>query len=107
MKFSEMADTLFFNAPPIRVKKPIINSTNVDYPEKSFLVNEQEAAVKKLEKLTDEFVEEGEILLTKDYVRDKCKEMLALYMIDLCKKMNYNVKDVIITFPQNNQDNTK
>ncbi|MBD3346437.1 MAG: hypothetical protein GF401_15395 [Chitinivibrionales bacterium] len=100
MKYSASGDTLKFTAPPLRVKKPVINSTTVSYPEKSFLINEQDKAVRKLEKLTDEFMDEGEELLKKGYVKEKCREMLRKYLLDLGKKSGYPVKTVIITFQE-------
>lgn len=98
MKFSPSGDTLEFKAPPLRVKKPVINGTNVSYPQKGFLINEQGEAVKKLERLTDEFTDEGEELLREDYVREKCREMLQNYLKDMTGKMGYPVKTVIISF---------
>jgi hypothetical protein len=98
MSFSPSGDTLEFKAPPLRVKKPVINGTNVTYPQKGILINEQGEAVKKLEKLTDEFTDEGEELLREDYVGEKCREMLQNYLRDMTGKMGYPVKKVIITF---------
>lgn len=100
MKFNETGDTLHFNAPLLRVKKPVIDASQVTYPEKHILVNEQEKAVQKLETLTDEFIDDGEALLHEEYVIEKCKEMLTKYLMDLCKKMGYPVKVIIITFPE-------
>lgn len=105
MSFNQTGDTLVFKAPSLRVKKPVINSSQVSFPEKSFLINEQEAAIQKLEKLTDEFVDEGADLLTKDYVINKCREMLEKHLLSLCKKLDFPVIKVIIIFPS--EDNSR
>ncbi|MBN1982455.1 MAG: hypothetical protein JW795_13060 [Chitinivibrionales bacterium] len=99
MSFNTTGDTLHFNAPFLRVKKPVINRSEVSYPEKHILINEQENAVKRLETLTDEFIDEGEALLSQEHVRNKCTEMLDAYLKDMCKKMGYTVTRVIIQFP--------
>jgi hypothetical protein len=98
LKFSSAGDTVTCDAPPIRVKKPVINSTSVSYPEKGIFIDEKAKAVEKLEKLTDRYVGEGEEMLKQQYIIDKCREMLSVYLLDLCKKMNYPVKTVIIIF---------
>jgi hypothetical protein len=98
MAFNSTGDTLNFNAPPLKVKKPIINDTKVTYPEKNFLINAEAQAVKKLETLTEEFTPEGQRLLNEPYVRSKCEEMLRTYLLDLTKKMSYQVKKINITF---------
>jgi hypothetical protein len=98
MSFSPAGDTLTFKAPPLQVKKPVINNTQVSYPEKNFLINAEAQAVKKLETLTDEFTPEGEALLKEEYVKKKCEEMLRNYLLDMCKKLGYPVKAIIIEF---------
>jgi hypothetical protein len=98
MSFSPGGDTLTIKAPPLLVKKPVINNTQVSYPEKNFLINAEAQAVKKLETLTDEFTDDGEALLKEDYVRNKCEEMLRNYLLDMCKKLGYPVKAIIIVF---------
>jgi hypothetical protein len=98
MKFSEGGDSLTFDAPPLRAKKPVVNSSNVTYPEKSLFIDEKEKAIQKLETLTDEFTDDGEDLVREDYVVEKCKEMLSNYILDLCKKMGYSVKVITVHF---------
>jgi hypothetical protein len=100
MHFNGAGDTLAFEAPLLRVKKPVINNSQVTYPEKHILINEQDKAIQKLESLTEEFIDDGEELLREEYVIEKCREMLKNYLMDLCKKMGYPVKVIIITFPQ-------
>lgn len=100
MSFSSTGDTLTFKAPLLRVKKPVINSSNVTYPEKSFFINEQEKAVEKLESLTDEFIDDGEELLHEPHVIDKCREMLIKYLMGLCKEMGYPLKVIFVEFPE-------
>lgn len=100
MSFSSTGDTLTFKAPLLRVKKPVINSSNVSYPEKSLFINEQEKAVEKLQALTDEFTDDGEELLHEPHVIDKCREMLVKYLMGLCKEMGYPVKLIIVKFPE-------
>lgn len=96
ISYNEIKDTLFFKAPPLRVKKPVINGSQVDYPEKSLFINEDHEAIKKLQSLTDEFVKDGEKLLKEDYVVDKCKEMLSKHLLGMTKEMGYNIKSVVI-----------
>lgn len=98
LSFSAAGDTLVCDAPPLRVKRPVLNSTTVDYPEKSIFINEKEKAVEKLETLTSRYVQDGEALLGDPAIVLKCREMLAVHLIDLCTKLKYSVKTVIITF---------
>ncbi len=96
MSYNDVKDTLYFKAPPLKVKKAVINNTKVDYPEKSILINEDHEAVKKLQTLTEEFQEDGKELLKKDYVINKCTEMLAKHLKGMTKEMGLNIKEVII-----------
>ena len=89
---------LFFTAPPIRVKKPVINSSTVSYPETGILVNEDKEAIQILEHLTDRFIDEGEALLKEEHVIAMCEEKLSAYLIGLSKELDYDVKTVKITF---------
>ena len=99
LKYSINHDTLIFNAPPLKVKRPVLNGTTVEYPEKSLFINEDHEAVEKLSGLTDELVDDGESLLKEDYVIAKCREMLAEYVKGLSKKMGYPVTYVKIKIP--------
>lgn len=96
MSYSELKDTLYFNAPPVKVKKAVINGSQVDYPSKSMFINEDHEAVKKLQTLTDEFTGEGEELLKKDYVQKKCIEMLEKHLKGMTKEMGLNIKKVVV-----------
>lgn len=98
MSYDEATQVLTFRAPPLRVKKPVINGAQVSYPEKSILINEEQKAIGKLETLTGEFIDEGEELVRQGYVIDKCNEMLKSYLSDLCKKLGYQVKDIKIIY---------
>jgi hypothetical protein len=98
MSFNQETQTLTFEAPPLRVKKPVISGTQVSYPETNFLINSQEKAVKRLESLTEEFTPEGERLVKEQYVIDKCTEMLKKYLMDLCAKLGFQVKEIVVTY---------
>jgi len=89
---------LRFFAPPISVKKPVINSSTVSYPETGILVNEDKEAIKILEHLTDRFIDEGEDLLKEDRIRLKCEEKLHAYLAGLCKEFDYEVETIKISF---------
>jgi hypothetical protein len=95
ISYSVQKDTLYFSPPKIRVKKPVINSTTVEYPEKSIFINEDHEALVKLQTITDDFIDEGIELSQKKYVKDKCFEMLSKYLKDFSKKSGYPVKRVI------------
>lgn len=96
LTYSELKDTLFFKAPPLKVKKAVINQSQVDYPEKSILINEDHEAVQKLQTLTEEFKGEGNELLKKDYVVEKCREMLTKHLKGMAKEMGLSIKEVVI-----------
>lgn len=100
LRFSEDGRSLHVLAPPLRVKKPVINNTNVTYPEKGMLINEEAKAVEKLQRLTDEFIDDGEKLLTEEYVREKCAEMLRNHIADLLKKMGVPTPKIEVTFQE-------
>jgi hypothetical protein len=76
----------------------VINSSQVTYPSRSLLINEEKEAVAKLEKLTGEFIDDGEALLGEQYVADKCAEMLTGYLLDLCRKMGYPATTILISY---------
>ena len=94
--YSANHDTLEFSAPPLKVKKPILNGTTVEYPKKSLFINEDHEAVEKLSGLTDELTDNGKALLKQQYVIDKCNEMLSKYVKGLSEKMGYPVSVVKI-----------
>ncbi len=96
--------TLLFEAPAIRVKKPVINASTVSYPETGILVNEPQEAVSILETLTDEFIDEGEALLQDAKVKAMCTEKLQDYMLGLCEEFGYDVESVQVTFPETNEE---
>ena len=91
--------TLKVNAPPIRVKKPIINNSTVSFPERGILVNEDREAVQILESLTDRFIEEGQKLLSESYVQDKCREKAVGFFKGLASDMDLQVNKVVVSFP--------
>ena len=91
---------LYFEAPPIRVKKPVINASTVSYPETGILVNEQQEAIRILETLTDNFIDEGLALLEEPKVLAMCTEKLQDYMMGLTKEFGYNVDRVEVTFQE-------
>ena len=90
--------TLNFIAPPIRVKKPVINASTVSFPETGLFVNEPQEAVTILETLTDNFIDEGLALLDDPKVMAMCTEKLQNYMLGLCGEFDYDVEKVIVTF---------
>ena len=89
---------LHFEAPPIRVKKPVINASTVSFPETGLFVNEPQEAVRILETLTENFIDEGLALLDDPKVMAMCTEKLAGYMLALCKEFDYNVETVDVAF---------
>ena len=97
-KLDKKQKTLYFSAPPIRVKKPVINASTVSYPETGLLVNEPAEAVKILESLTDRFIEEGRALLTEEKVQAMCTQKLQEYLLGLCSELGYKVNKVKVTF---------
>lgn len=97
-KLDKSKKILQFYAPPIRVKKPVINQSTVSYPETGLFVNEKAEAIKILENLTDRFVAEGETLLKQDKVFNMCSEKLEQHMLGLCKQFDYDVEQVEVYF---------
>ncbi|MBN1326904.1 MAG: hypothetical protein JW996_03030 [Candidatus Cloacimonetes bacterium] len=95
ISFTEDQKTMNFLAPPIRVKKPVINSSTVSYPDKGMLVNEEKEAVKILENLTERFQLEGQSALQEAHVIDKCKEKLEEYLRGLCSQFGYAQVEII------------
>ena len=95
---------LFFKAPPIRVKKPVINASTVSFPETGILVNEPQEAVRILETLTDNFIDEGLTLLNDPKVMAMCTEKLQDYMMGLCTEFGHKVERVDVTFQQEKTD---
>ncbi len=93
---------LHFLAPPIRVKKPVINASTVSYPETGLLVNEPQEAVKILESLTDRFIDEGMMMLDDEKVMAKCTEKLQNYLLAICKDLGHNINTVEVTFRKEN-----
>ncbi|MBN2461874.1 MAG: hypothetical protein JXB60_09745 [Candidatus Cloacimonetes bacterium] len=97
--FEEEEKVMHFTAPPIRVKKPVINSSSVSYPDRAILVNEEKEAIKILEHLTDRFIEEGKKSLEQPHIREKCQEKLQQYLLGLCQELGYlKVETVDINF---------
>lgn len=99
IQYDKKNKTLKVNAPVIRVKKPIINSSTVSFPERGILVNEDREAVQILESLTDRFIKEGQKLLSEPYVQDKCREKAEQFFKGLCNDMDLQVNKVIVSFP--------
>ncbi len=91
---------LYFDAPPIRVKKPVINASTVSYPETGLLVNEQQEAIRILETLTDNFIDEGLALLDDPKVMAMCTDKLADYLMGLSNDFGYKVDSVKVTFQE-------
>lgn len=102
IELDEDEKSMTFLAPPIRVKKPIINSSTVSYPETGILVNEDKEAVKILENLTDRFIAEGTALLNEQRVMDMCTEKLSEFLEGLCTEFGYKVETINIITVKNN-----
>lgn len=98
----KQSKSLQFEAPPIRVKKPVINASTVSYPETGLLVNEPQEAVKILESLTDRFIDEGLLLLEDEKVKTKCTEKLSSYLTGLVTDLGHSVEKTEITFREEN-----
>ena len=94
---------LNFEAPPIRVKKPVINASTVSFPETGILVNEPQEAVRILETLTDNFIGEGLALLKDPKVMAMCTEKLQNYLLGLCREFGYDVESVVVTFREDQE----
>lgn len=92
------AHALRFAAPPIRVKKPVINASTVSYPETGLLVNEPQEAVRILESLTDRFVEEGMQLLQDEKVIAMCNEKLENFLRALATDLGHKIETVEISY---------
>jgi|GEM_PF-1221452 len=89
---------LHFEAPPIRVKKPVINASTVTFPETGLLVNEEREAMAILQNLTDRFMTEGEELLAQEKVSKMCREKLTEFLRGLSQDFGYNVEKIDIIF---------
>lgn len=97
-EYDKKSKILYFSAPPIRVKKPIIHASSVSFPETGLLVNEEREAMAILEHLTDRFIQEGRSLMTQNHVREKCHEKCTAFLQGLCSDLGYEVKSVELTF---------
>ncbi|MEM8598611.1 MAG: hypothetical protein AAGF99_01715 [Bacteroidota bacterium] len=97
----EGARILRFDAPPIRVQKPIVNSSEVTYPRRGLLVNEEAEAVEILEYLTERLEDFGEDKLETDpAVQQECEAALKGYLQGIMQQTGIEVADVIVTFGQ-------
>ncbi|MEM6782712.1 MAG: hypothetical protein AAF624_03145 [Bacteroidota bacterium] len=97
----EGAQILRFDAPPIRVQKPIVNTSEVTYPRRGLLVNEEAEAVEILEYLTERLVDFGEDKLETDpAVQQECEASLRGYLEGLMQQTGIEVADVVVTFGQ-------
>ncbi|MEL6445514.1 MAG: hypothetical protein AAFQ86_14905 [Bacteroidota bacterium] len=95
------AQVLRFDAPPIRVQKPIVNSSEVTYPRRGLLVNEEAEAVEILEYLTERLEDFGEDKLETDpAVQQECKASLKGYLQGIMQQTGIEIADVIVTFGQ-------
>ncbi len=97
-KLDKKTKTLYFTAPIIKVKKPVINASNVSYPETGLLVNEPQEAVRILESLTDKFIDEGKQLLEEERVQTECKQKLTNYLAGLTKELGYDIEHINVSF---------
>ena len=97
-EYDKQTNTLYFSAPPIRVKKPVINASSVSFPETGILVNEEREAMAILEHLTDRFIEEGRVLLKQEHVQEKCREKCTEFLKGLTSDLGYHVEKVELSF---------
>ncbi|MEL6770187.1 MAG: hypothetical protein AAFP18_03905 [Bacteroidota bacterium] len=97
----ESAQVLRFDAPPIRVQKPIVNSSEVTYPRRGLLVNEEAEAVEILEYLTERLEDFGEDKLETDpAVQQECEASLKGYLQGIMQQTGIEIADVVVTFGQ-------
>ena len=96
--FDEEKKELTMNAPAIRMKKPIVNNTEVSYLDTGLFVDEDKEALQIHQNLTDRLVEEGKQFIYEPEVRNKCREQLEKFLRELSSKYNYDVETVIINF---------
>lgn len=95
------ARVLRFDAPPVRVQKPIVNRSEVTYPRRGLLVNEEAEAVEILEYLTDRLVDFGQEKLDTDpAVQRECEASLKGYLQGIMAQTGIEIADVIVTFGQ-------
>ncbi|MEM9999191.1 MAG: hypothetical protein AAF809_15915, partial [Bacteroidota bacterium] len=93
------ARVLRFDAPPIRVQQPIVNRSDVTYPRRGLLVNEEAEAVEILEYLSDRLVDFGQEKLDTDpAVQNECEASLKGYLQGIMQQTGIEVADVIVTF---------
>ncbi len=98
IQVNETQDEMTFLAPPIHAKKPQFNSTQVSYPDRGLLVDEEKAARKILQGLSKRVMSEGEALLQEQYVIDECRKQLTTFVTDLCQKLGYNYNTIKVAF---------
>jgi hypothetical protein len=97
----EGGQVLLFDAPPVRVQKPIVNASDVTYPRRGLLVNEEAEAVEILEYLTDRLTAFGQEKLDTDpAIQRECEVSLKGFLLGLMQQTGIEVEDVVVTFGQ-------
>lgn len=86
-----------FLAPPIRVKNPVINSSDVSYPETGVFVTEEKEAVRILESLGTRFIEKGEEMIDERVIKE-CELKLKAFLKDFCGKTGVQIKEIRVKF---------
>lgn len=86
-----------FLAPPVRVKKPVINSSEVSYPETGVFIKEDKEAVRILESLAGRFIEKGEDMID-ERVMQECEKKLKAFLKEFCGKAGVQVNEIRVTF---------
>ncbi|HNR68061.1 MAG TPA: hypothetical protein PKN04_07115 [bacterium] len=100
VEFADQDKAMHFFAPPIRVKKPVINHSSVSYPASGLLINEDYEAVKILESLTDRFIEEGKKSLQDSVVIAKCHSQLHDFLLQFSQDLGYSLESIAIQFAE-------
>ena len=99
-EMNRLTKVLTFNAPPIRMKKPVFNRSEVSFPERGLFVNEEAEAIRIMENLTEKFVDIGKPLLEQDRVQQTCRDELETFLRGLCANLDVEVREVAINFAE-------
>ncbi len=99
-EMNRLTKVLTFDSPPIRMKKPVFNRSEVSFPERGLFVNEEAEAIRILENLTAKFVDIGKPLLEQPRVHETCRDELETFLRGLCANLDVEVREVVINFAE-------
>ena len=88
---------LTFGAPPLKMQRPLVNTSRISYPERSLLINEEDKAVQILETLGDKLAGYGEERLEAPQVQIEAKASLESFLLGLMQQAGVAVEAVEIT----------